>query len=131
MVTVNVAHTAPVNPASTTSKLSISQLWVALERKARKAEDFVDAIAKTELLEEPRESFVKRKVVFRPHPGMPDSVVEDVTLYKPSRVRLLNRLSQKTGIATDGNVLDRLNFDRTQERWSTMFCPMGLMEGYS
>lgn len=120
MVTINVAYTAPVNSASAPSKLTPSQLWTALERKSRHGQDFVPAIASTEVIEELSSTRLKRKVVFKPLDGMPGSVVEDVTAYKPSRVSDTSENCRERAMRICVDVSDRLSSGRTLERWSTI-----------
>ncbi|KAI1098191.1 DUF1857-domain-containing protein [Jackrogersella minutella] len=44
MITINIAYTAPVNPSSATPVLTQAQVWAGLQRKVRRAQDFVPII---------------------------------------------------------------------------------------
>jgi len=47
----NVAFTAPINPSSASTKLSLDQIWQGLERKIRAGQDFVGgAITSTDVI---------------------------------------------------------------------------------
>ncbi|KAI2630283.1 DUF1857-domain-containing protein [Hypomontagnella submonticulosa] len=52
MVTFNLAYTAPVNPAGAAPALTLSQVWAGLERKVRKAQEFVPIIEECSVLSE-------------------------------------------------------------------------------
>ncbi|KAL7620451.1 hypothetical protein AAE478_009446 [Parahypoxylon ruwenzoriense] len=52
MVTLNLAYTAPVNPSGATPVLTPSQVWVGLQRKVRKAHEFVPVIESCTVLAE-------------------------------------------------------------------------------
>ncbi|KAK5132606.1 hypothetical protein LTR08_008805 [Meristemomyces frigidus] len=51
-VTIHCAYTEPINPSGATPVLSRDQVWRGLQRKIRKAQDFVPVIEKTEVLED-------------------------------------------------------------------------------
>jgi hypothetical protein len=66
----NLAFTAPINPASASPKLTISQIWQGLERKIRAGQDFVGgAILTTDVISESHDEqgrpVVVREIVFR------------------------------------------------------------------
>lgn len=52
MVTFNLAYTAPINPADAPSTLTLSQVWAGLQRKVRRAQDFVPIIDLCNVLSE-------------------------------------------------------------------------------
>ncbi|KAI0593121.1 hypothetical protein F4775DRAFT_527003 [Biscogniauxia sp. FL1348] len=52
MVTINLAYTAPVNPAGASPVLSQSQVWAGLQLKVRQAQDFVPVIEACVVLSE-------------------------------------------------------------------------------
>ncbi|XXH02533.1 hypothetical protein Hte_008909 [Hypoxylon texense] len=52
MVTFNLAYTAPVNPAGATPVLTVPQVWAGLQRKVRRAQDFVPVIEACDVLSE-------------------------------------------------------------------------------
>ncbi len=54
MVIINVAYTAPVNPAGASPVLSQSSLWEGLRRKVRSAQEFVPMIKSCDVLWEGR-----------------------------------------------------------------------------
>ena len=51
-VTIHCAYTEAINPSGATPVLSRDQIWRGLQRKIRKAQDFVPVIEKTEVLED-------------------------------------------------------------------------------
>ncbi|KAI1490716.1 hypothetical protein F5X96DRAFT_669411 [Biscogniauxia mediterranea] len=55
MVTINLAYTAPVNPAGASPALTQSQVWAGLQLKVRRAQDFVPVIEACVVLSEDRE----------------------------------------------------------------------------
>ncbi|KAI2614898.1 DUF1857-domain-containing protein [Hypoxylon sp. NC1633] len=52
MVNLNLAYTAPINPAGAEPSLTLSQVWAGLERKVRRAQDFVPIIEECNVLSE-------------------------------------------------------------------------------
>ncbi|KAH9906302.1 DUF1857-domain-containing protein [Xylariomycetidae sp. FL2044] len=50
MVTLNLAYTAPINPAGATPTLTPAQIWAGLRRKVRRAQEFVPVILSCEVL---------------------------------------------------------------------------------
>ncbi|KAI1251561.1 hypothetical protein MGN70_006129 [Eutypa lata] len=54
MVTINIAYTAPINPAGAVPTLTQSQVWAGLRRKVRRAQEFVPVIVACEVLQEGR-----------------------------------------------------------------------------
>ncbi|ETS86877.1 hypothetical protein PFICI_00705 [Pestalotiopsis fici W106-1] len=87
MVTINIAYTAPINPAGVEPKLNQAQIWAGLERKVRHAEEFVAIIVACDVVSEGQTakgfSTVTRDVTFK---GAPAPVREVCTHYAPSRV---------------------------------------------
>jgi hypothetical protein len=66
MVNIYVAYTAPINPSGVTPVLNVAQIWKGLQRKVRKATEFVPAIVECEVLEENDEGReVVRQVRFK------------------------------------------------------------------
>ncbi|KAH0836119.1 hypothetical protein AYO21_02759 [Fonsecaea monophora] len=66
----NIAYTAPINPPSTSPKLTISQIWQGLELKIRAGQDFVGgALLSTDVISESKDEqgrpVTVREVVFR------------------------------------------------------------------
>ncbi|KAI1807075.1 DUF1857-domain-containing protein [Daldinia bambusicola] len=52
MVTFNLSYTAPINPSDASPTLTISQVWAGLQRKVRRAQDFVPIIEECNVLSE-------------------------------------------------------------------------------
>merc|ERR1712054_565637 len=52
MVTINLAYTAPINPAGASPVLTESQVWTGLKRKVRRAHEFVPVIVACEVISE-------------------------------------------------------------------------------
>ncbi|KAF3057022.1 hypothetical protein GL218_06095 [Daldinia childiae] len=93
MVTFNLAYTAPINPSGTSPTLTIPQIWAGLERKVRRAQDFVPIIEECNVLseEETGNLTVIREVRFtagqEPDSGSGGRLVKEVcTHYPPCRV---------------------------------------------
>lgn len=88
MVTFNIAYTAPVNPPGTTPALTPGQIWKGLQRKIRRAQDFVPVITECEVLSETRGGEeVLRRVRFAEGHGPPGWVEERCVEYAPIKVR--------------------------------------------
>ncbi|KAI1177329.1 hypothetical protein F4777DRAFT_596731 [Nemania sp. FL0916] len=89
MVTFNLAYTSPINKDGVTPVLKQHQVWRGLELKVRRAQDFVSAIVKCEVLEEntlPDGTLViKRRVRFAAD-STRKWVNETCVHYKPCRV---------------------------------------------
>ena len=84
MVTINVAYTAPINPAGATPVLTQDQVWRCLERKVEHAEEFVKVITTTEVLSKEGVTTVRRvKFVEKPDEWVEERCVN----YKPTKVR--------------------------------------------
>ncbi|RDA83079.1 hypothetical protein CP532_2564 [Ophiocordyceps camponoti-leonardi (nom. inval.)] len=81
--TIHVAATAPINPPGANPVLSEGQVWDGLQRKVRRAEEFVPLISSCVVVEE-RANVVTRKVVFAEDEEK--AVTEVCTEYAPSRV---------------------------------------------
>ena len=88
MVNIYVAYTQPINPAGASPILTEAQIWEGLERKVRHAQDFVDPISGTDVLEE-RDGGkeVVRIAHFKPgYGGGGGSTKETCRLFKPTKV---------------------------------------------
>lgn len=81
MVTINCAYTEQVNPSGATPVLSRDQIWRGLQRKIRKAQDFVPVIVSTDVLED-GETEVKRVAHFKSG----QNVEEVCKSYYPTKV---------------------------------------------
>lgn len=87
MVTINCAYTEPINPPNTTPVLSRDQVWKGLQRKVRKAQDFVPVIIGCDVLSE-KENEVVREAHFKERDGHPAMSVKEVCKsYYPTKVR--------------------------------------------
>ncbi|KAK8044355.1 hypothetical protein PG993_004379 [Apiospora rasikravindrae] len=114
MVTINLAYTAPINPAGASPTLTPTQIWRGLERKVRAAQEFVPLITSCTVLSEttPEKTgnfTITREVVFKSQPDQP--VREECVHYAPSRVDF----AQADG-STISNVVSR---DGQGELWMT------------
>ncbi|SMQ50741.1 unnamed protein product [Zymoseptoria tritici ST99CH_3D7] len=86
MVVINCAYTEQINPAGATPVLTRDQVWNGLQRKIRKAQDFVPIITGRDVLEE-KENEVTREAHFKERPGYPAHSVKEVCKsYFPTRV---------------------------------------------
>jgi hypothetical protein len=88
MVTINLAYTAPVNPAGASPVLTESQVWTGLKRKVRRAYEFVPVIVACEVISDEGDTVV-RKVTFSsegPKQETNEPVREVCVHFAPSRV---------------------------------------------
>ncbi|KAK6440847.1 hypothetical protein LTR95_002928 [Oleoguttula sp. CCFEE 5521] len=58
-ITVHCAYTEPINPSSATPVLSQPQVWNGLQRKIRKAQDFVPIITATDIVSDEGDEVVR------------------------------------------------------------------------
>lgn len=77
MVTINCAYTEAINPSAATPKLSREQVWKGLQRKIRKAQDFVPVIEATDVVEEKGDE-VTRVAHFKSMHGQPPREVKEI-----------------------------------------------------
>jgi len=88
MVTINCAYTEQINPAGASPVLSKDQVWAGLQRKIRKAQDFVPIITGCDVLEE-KEDEVVREAHFKERDGIAAHSVKEVCKsYYPTKVGL-------------------------------------------
>jgi hypothetical protein len=90
MVAIYVAYTQQINPAGVTPVLTRAQIWAALERKVRRAQDFVPVITECKVLED-KDNVVVREAKFiagqNSVPGQEGKTIREVcTLSKPTKV---------------------------------------------
>lgn len=90
MVTIHLATTVAVNAPGVSPVLSQAQVFAGFQRKIRQPEEFVLAIAKSEVLSDV-DGVVKRRVTFKAPSapgtgGHPAEVLETCTELAPSRV---------------------------------------------
>lgn len=86
MVTVNCAYTEQINPAGVTPVLTRDQIWKGLQRKIRKAQDFVPVIEACDVIEE-KGNEVVREAHFKETQGFKKQTVREVCKsYYPTKV---------------------------------------------
>ena len=91
MVNIYVAYTAPINPAGLTPVLNVPQIWKGLQRKVRKATEFVPAIVECKVLEENEGGKeIVRQVKFKEGFGPPGFVKERCVEFEPTKVSYQN-----------------------------------------
>lgn len=78
MVKIYAARTLPVNPVDASLVLTRAQLWAALQRKVRRATEFVPAMREC-LVEKDAGNFVVRKTTLEQHDGKLRHMTEEVT----------------------------------------------------
>ncbi|OAL27568.1 hypothetical protein AYO22_03472 [Fonsecaea multimorphosa] len=78
MAKVYVARTLPVNPPDAPFILTRATLWAALQRKIRRAPEFVPSITKCTVLKDEGD-FVVRDAVMIDYDGKPQTMHEEVT----------------------------------------------------
>ncbi|KAH7009872.1 hypothetical protein EDB80DRAFT_892003 [Ilyonectria destructans] len=90
MAVINIAFTSPINPPGASPILTQEQVWTGLERKVRRAYEFVSVITACEVISEegPEDGYkVVRQATFAP--GIRkggDTAVETCLHYPPNRV---------------------------------------------
>jgi hypothetical protein len=99
MVAIYVAYTQQINPAGVTPVLTRAQIWAALERKVRRAQDFVPVISECKVLED-KDNVVVREAKFITGqdgvPGQEGKTVREVCkLYEPTKVRMFASPTRK------------------------------------
>ncbi|RMY89412.1 hypothetical protein D0862_10215 [Hortaea werneckii] len=102
----STAHTEPINPSGASPILSRDQVWRGLQRKIRKAQDFVPVIEGTDVLEE-KENEVTRVAHFKGTEGKPGHHVKEicksyyptkVDFWQPSGALITNTVSDGPGL---------------------------------
>ena len=92
MVNMHCAYTEAINPSGASPILSRDQVWRGLQRKIRKAQDFVPVIEGTDVLEE-KENEVTRVAHFKGAEGKPGHQVKEICKsYYPTKVSLSSDL---------------------------------------
>ena len=96
MVVINIGHTSLVNPPESRPVITHAQLWSAMQRKIRYAQEFVPIIASCEVISEEADpaggdaKVVTRDVVFKDGQGAKDQggkpLREVVKSYYPAKV---------------------------------------------
>ena len=89
MVVIHCAYTEKINPSGASPILTRDQIWKGLQRKIRKAQDFVPVITATDVLEE-KENEVVREAHFNAGIGQPEHSVREVCKsYYPTKASCL------------------------------------------
>lgn len=92
MVTINCAYTEPINPTGATPTLTRQQVWKGLQRKVRRAQDFVPVITGTDVVEDKGDEVV-RVAHFKAMHGQPEREVREVCRsFWPTKVSILGSL---------------------------------------
>ncbi|KAH7043803.1 hypothetical protein B0J12DRAFT_191074 [Macrophomina phaseolina] len=110
MVTINVAYTAPINPAGATPVLTVD--WSSLAHKIHNPSSFVPVIASTRVISESTEDsipVVTREVTFKEGFRQQGATVQEVCKsYEPTRVDFYqpdgSRISNIVSTAGDGQL---------------------------
>lgn len=117
MTTINLAYTAPINPAGATPVLSEDQIWIGLKRKVRRAQEFVPVIVACEVLSEEGNTVV-RQATFKsedPTKETDDPVKEVCVHLPPSRVDFKQEdgstISNIVSKDTDGDLFMTYSFE--------------------
>ncbi|KAJ4127933.1 hypothetical protein NW768_008216 [Fusarium equiseti] len=120
MVVINLAYSAPINPSGASPVLTEDEVWKGLQRKVRKAHEFVAPIQKCEVLsEESTETGTKvtRQVTFdKSVRGDDDTVVKEVVHeFAPSRVDFRqpdgSNIFNIVSVDPDGNLIMTYAFE--------------------
>ena len=86
MAVIHIAYTEKINPSGASPKLTRDQIWKGLQRKIRRAQDFVPVIDSCEVIEE-KENQVIREAHFQAFGGNEAKTVrEDCRSYYPTKV---------------------------------------------
>jgi hypothetical protein len=88
MVNIHCAYSEPINPAGASPVLTRDQIWRGLQRKIRRAEDFVPVIEKTDVLEDGPEEVV-RMAHFKAMGNRPPGAMKEICRsYYPTKVMM-------------------------------------------
>jgi hypothetical protein len=101
MVSIYCAYTQQINPAGVTPVLTRAQIWAGLQRKIRRAQDFVPVISECKVLEE-KDNVVIREAKFAAGgvPGQSGKTIREVCKsYEPTKVCC----TWSNGLAVAGN----------------------------
>ncbi|KAH7184886.1 uncharacterized protein B0J16DRAFT_414318 [Fusarium flagelliforme] len=120
MVVINLAYSAPINPSGASPVLTEDQVWKGLQRKVRKAHEFVAPILKCEVLSEEQTETgtrVTRQVTFdKAVRGDDDAAVKEVVHeFAPSRVDFRqpdgSNIFNVVSVDQDGNLVMTYAFE--------------------
>lgn len=102
MVVVHCAYTEQINPSGASPVLTRDQIWKGLQRKIRRAQDFVPVITGCDVLEE-KDNVVVREAHFKPQEGNESHSVKEVCKsYYPTKVDFI----QPTGAVITNTISD-------------------------
>ncbi len=131
MVTVNIAYTQAINPAGATPVLTKPQLWKGLQRKVRRAQDFVPVITGSKVLEEHdnvvvREAYFGKKEDGETVPGQEGKTIrEKCILFEPTKVcettiKTTYLRTRLMGVVGTGRIpsAERCGYSKRHLRWS-------------
>jgi hypothetical protein len=86
MVNIHLAYTEPVNPAGASPTLTRDQIWRGLQRKIRRAQDFIAVVEGCDIVSDAPEEVV-RVAHFKAFAGKPPGSMKEVCRsYWPTRV---------------------------------------------
>jgi hypothetical protein len=86
MVNIHLAYTEPVNPAGASPTLTRDQIWAGLQRKIRRAQDFIAVVEGCDIVSDAPEEVV-RIAHFKAFAGKPPGSMKEVCRsYWPTRV---------------------------------------------
>lgn len=88
MVVIHNAYTEPINPPGATPVLTRDQIWRGLQRKIRKAQDFVPVIHKTDVLEEKADEVIRIAYFKWKEDGPETKVKERCVSFYPTKVSM-------------------------------------------
>ena len=103
MVTINIAYTQAINPAGATPVLTRPQIWNGLQRKVRRAQDFVPVISGSKILEE-HDNVVIREAYFNKEgevvPGQEGKTIKETCkLFEPTKVCEMSSINREWYLA--------------------------------
>ncbi|OQN97550.1 hypothetical protein B0A48_16704 [Cryoendolithus antarcticus] len=101
-ITVHCAYTEPINPSSATPILTQTQIWNGLQRKIRKAQDFVPIITATDIVSDEGDEVVR--IAHFSDRGDGKKEVKEVDFHQPDGSLIVNTVSE--GSSLDGKDLN-------------------------
>ena len=88
MVNIHTAYTQAINPPGATPVITKAQVWAAMDRKVRRAQDFVPVFSDCKVLEE-HDNVVIRETTLKPMEGRPGKTQKETcNLYPPVKVSI-------------------------------------------
>ncbi|KAK6437231.1 hypothetical protein LTR95_006577 [Oleoguttula sp. CCFEE 5521] len=92
-ITVHCAYTEPINPSSATPILTQTQIWNGLQRKIRKAQDFVPIITATDIVSDEGDEVVRVA-----HFSDRGDGKKEVDFHQPNGSLITNTVSEGPGL---------------------------------